>query len=185
MRNPWDAFPFPLKGDQDPEKTYAGVGHVMSEWESVEFNLARVYGVFVGGDAGGKALQEYGAPRIFASRLKALEQAAEAFFFRRCDQNIEGEFHLLTLRASGFSARRNDVAHGIVMNVSNITFFKEKLHLAVSGEKQHLLVPTYYAKREHDGHGRPNYAFNAGQLRELASRLIDLGKDIVSFRSRL
>lgn len=157
----------------------------MSEWESVEFNLARIYGVFVGGDAGGRAIQEYGQARIFNERLLALEQRADAFFIRRCNQGVEGDFRTLLRRTVGFSARRNDVAHGIVMNVSNITFFKEKFHLASPGDRQHLLVPTYYAMRRHDGHGRPTYAFNAGQLRELSVRLIDLGKDIVSFRGRL
>jgi hypothetical protein len=184
MANPWDPFPFPLAGDTDPYDTFSGVGLVMSEWESIEFNLARLYSVFVGQGSRGNAIQDYGKGKIFRERRIGLQAVARAYFMKRCDQQLEGEFDLVCTTADGFADRRNEVAHGIVMEVSRIAFFQDKLTLADLSQKQHLVVPPYHTVRNHWA-GLPQYAYNAGQLQALAGRFLDFGKRIVSFRDGL
>jgi len=54
MSNPWDPPPTPSYADDDSDKTFCGVGYVMSAWETIEFELSRLHSVFEGdpdGDA--------------------------------------------------------------------------------------------------------------------------------------
>ena len=46
MANPWDAPPLPNHGDDDMECTFAGVGRVLSQWESVEIELSVLFALF-------------------------------------------------------------------------------------------------------------------------------------------
>jgi len=103
----------------------------------------------------------------------------------RCDQGLEGEFNRLCTIASGFADRRNEVAHGIVMEVGAVQFFTQRLLLAMPGRKQHLVVPPYHSIRKHDFVGMPSFAYNAEQLKTLARRLIAFGGEIVAYRERL
>lgn len=184
-KNPWDSFPFPLSGDQDPTNTYAGVGLVTSEWESVEFNLARLHGTFVEGDPSGASIRDYGKGRIFSDRIRDLQKIGCKYFTQHCNQDLEGGFHAICINATGFSARRNEVAHGLVMEVSGIQFFQEKLKLADLSEKQHLLVPPYHIMRQHEWDGMPSFAYNSAQMHQLASRILSLSDAIVAYRQSL
>ena len=48
MANPWDTPPLPTYGDDNEDETFTAVGRVMTQWESIEFELARLYSTFVG-----------------------------------------------------------------------------------------------------------------------------------------
>lgn len=185
-RQPWDPLPFPVQGDAAADATYAAVGLMMSQWEAVEFDLARLYSFLAGTSETTGAFRDYGGNRrIFRERLAGLEAVATRYFVRRCSQAMEARFADLTRRAAGFSERRNEIAHGIVMEVSKITYFAERLTLAPAGDPQHLLVPPYHVLRQHDGFGLPAFAYNSGQIRQLASRLLTLSDDICAFRQML
>lgn len=183
MADPWDPFPFPLAGDPDEKDTYRGVGLVMSSWEAVEFEFARLYSLLVG-DPDGPSVRDYGQPQIFRERLDGLSRRAISYFVRRCDQHLEGTFHRLTQEASGFSARRNEVAHGIVMDVTGISFIVNQFVFRNNSLKHYVVVPPYHLLRWHSG-GSPNYALNFGQLQEIAARLLSLQSRIKEFRLSL
>jgi hypothetical protein len=114
MNNPWDIPPLPTVADEDIEITYSGIGRVTSAWEGIEVNLGRIYSFLLEDPDGYETMRKYGEGRIFKDRFKELQRAADQFFFKRHDQQIEGEFHHLAIKVVGFSDRRNDVAHSIV-----------------------------------------------------------------------
>jgi hypothetical protein len=184
MPNPWDPFPFPAMGDEDLDVTYAGVGACLSQWEAIEFSFARVQSVFLN-DPDGESLRAYGTGTIFQTRIDSLSEHAAAFFIGRPSQELEGEFSKLVDRTLKFSNRRNEVAHGIVMDVRNVTFFQNKMPLMRTDVRQCVLVPPWHKLRWHKSGGLPDFAYNGMQLQLLATRFYDLEGEIDTFRKAL
>ena len=121
MANPWDPLPFPNQGDTRINKTFRYVGLVVTAWESGEFELARLHSVLVE-DPDGASLQElYGAGNIFRDRLSALRREFDRYRVSLCCQYREGEFDYLTAAAEGFSNRRHEVAHGLVIRADRLS----------------------------------------------------------------
>jgi hypothetical protein len=105
------------QGDDDIEDTYAGVGRVLSQWETAELELSRIYGLLLNRPDDIEAIRLYGDPKIFEERAKGLAAAAEQYFRWNPHQDTEAELSELMLLARQFSARRNEVAHSIVMPI--------------------------------------------------------------------
>ena len=183
MMPTWNPDPFPAKLDDRERDTYYGVGLVMSHWASVEFELARLYSFFAG-DEDADTVQLYGRGQIFRERLAILCKAAGVFFVRWPDQNIEGAFDRLTDVAEALSTHRNDVAHGIVFDVSGMTVFKMRFPKVYGRKSQYALVPPFYTVRRHDG-GLPTYAYALPEMKLLAGDLLRLVVDVREFREVL
>ena len=180
----WDKpFPLPSSGDDNERLTFDGVGRAITAWESVEFELSRLYSIFAG-DPDGSAIQEYGRGQIFRERLKSLKEAGERAFIRRPDQGLEDIMGCLGGTAQGYSNRRNEVAHGIVFLVSSLTFFRVRFCTA-AGECSWALIPTYYNIRKHNNDGAPTYAYTSTELRALTGMLYELLDKIKGFRITL
>lgn len=163
--------------DDNPDHTYYGVGLVISGWESIEFEFSRLFSVFCN-DPDGMSLREYGAGRIFRERLGSLNRKADEYFTRHPNQHREGRYKELTTAAEGFSARRHEVAHGVVINVADMEMFQERIRLLDPTKLQTVVIPPYYHLRSHAKDGMPVYAFNSLQLQNLALKLRDLELDI-------
>jgi hypothetical protein len=118
MSNPWDPLPFPVVGDPEDRIVFEALGRTLNRWEFTEFALSILYSLFVGDYRFGK-MQEYGKPNIFKDRLGGLERVAAEWFTRRPDQQAEGEFDRIVNGARGFADRRNEIAHGLVVDVGN------------------------------------------------------------------
>lgn len=184
MPNPWDPLPFPTRGDTDDAKTYEGAGRVLSQWESVEFQLSRLYSIFVG-DPDGDAMQEYGRGNIFRIRLEALNMVAQRYFVSHPHQSMEAQFDCLCKAATGFADRRNEVAHGTVFAVDGLTFFAKKFG---SATPQFALIPSFYTIKKHtivDGDSAPTYAYCFRQLWSLTASLNLLVNQLGSYRLAL
>lgn len=160
------------------------MGRALDCWEWVEFELARMYSLFVG-DAEWSKMQEYGKGNIFRDRITMLSSAAEVWFKKNPSQPDEGEYNGLVIQAKGYADRRNEVAHGMVMDVSDFMFWKEKLTLAAPNVPQHLLVPPYYHLRKHDSSGLPTFGYSSVELQALMMRLFRLVNAINDFNLRV
>lgn len=185
MPDPWDPLPYPETADDNPNQTFYGVGLIMTMWESIEFEFARLYSIFVGDEPDGFLMRDYGEPRIFRDRLKNLNDKAEIFFVNRCDQNLEGDYGKVARAANGFSTRRNEIAHGIVMNVSAIEHFQQRIPSLRLGETQTVVVPPFQTLRFHDNFGFPLYAYNSEQMEWLAAQMHQVEKSIRELRGRM
>ncbi len=177
MTNPWEVPPIPLYGDPKEDDTYMGVGRVLSAWEGVELVLGQIYSHFVGMCYQLGAFHEYGAGRIFSERFVIIARAAEKFFVKWCDQDLEGEFLRNSLAVHGFSNRRNDVAHGIVRPKEWIEPIDPFNPLART-PTTFLLVPPQYKFSKFDQNNRPTYAYNLAML-------LQLDRDLFNLRLRL
>jgi hypothetical protein len=183
MNNPWDPFPLPTRGDDNARLTFEGVGRVTSHWEALEFELSRLYSIFAG-DPDGEAMQTYGTGKIFRDRLVALRQLAEKHFIATPTQDLEGIFDGLANAAEGFGSRRNEVAHGIVCPVQNISFFMGHFGQHVGGKPQYLLIPPYYTVRNHQD-GLPLYSYSSIELSALTQHLLILLERVRAYRRDL
>lgn len=182
MADPWDPLPLPSRGDDDEDATYAGVGRVISRWEAVEVELARLYTVLVGRPHEADTIREYGSGRIFHERLATVCTAAEAYFRANPNQASEGETRELLRKVRGYSDRRNEVAHGIVRQMHWVRALRENLSPDVLGHIQFCLVPPHYTFRKFDQANRPAYAYTSEELLILEKHLFDLAAEVQEFR---
>lgn len=185
MADPWDPPPLPSRGDDDDDATYAGVGRVMSRWEAVEIELAHLYTVLVGRPHDAGATREYGSGRIFHERLATLCAAAEDYFRIDPNQTREGETRELLRKVRGYSDRRNEIAHGIVRQISWVRGLREYLSPDAIGHIQFCLVPPHYTFRKFDQANRPAYAYTSQELLILEQHLFDLAEEVQAFRLTL
>jgi len=179
MVNPWDPFPFPATADPNESDTYYGVGEVLSQWEFLEFTLARMYSVFVGAPDTAR-VQEYGRGNIFRTRIGPLVMEADQYFTHSPNQAKEAEFDRIIAIALFYSHRRNEVAHSIVMDVVDLPYFRGKVPFLKSGVKQCLLVPPFHSMKKHIN-GLPSYAYNKKQLMVLARNIFAHKERAVEF----
>lgn len=115
MGYPWDAPPFPKRGNKSPKALYQSIGQALTTWEYLEGTLANLYAAFCEKEYFDDAANlEYGHEANFRSRFHNLKKAADRYFVRYPNQETEGEFHELARHIEGYADRRNDVAHGVV-----------------------------------------------------------------------
>jgi hypothetical protein len=165
MSNPWDVPPFPTSGDDDPEYTYAGVGRVLSQWETAELELGAIYGLLLNRPDDVAEIRQYGVPNIFEERAKALWAAAEYYFTQNPHQDTEAELSNVLSIARRFSARRNDVAHSIVKPIQWIR------RGGVEGPLQFGLVPPNYLAKKFDVLDMPTFVYTSVELNRLSVAL--------------
>ncbi len=136
---PWEAPPAPLTGDATNTQTFSAVGNALSSWEYFEAYLAMLYANLVGGNQneGFAAMRSYGTIISFQNRRKMLEASIEVHFAVYPDEELQNKLTDILTTAEKLSARRNEIAHGIVQPyVANLT----EPHVP-----SYALFPAYYA----------------------------------------
>lgn len=186
MPDPWDPLPYPAHGDHDEDSLYAAVGRTIDAWERVEFELSWFYSLFLGDHELGK-MQEYGGAggNIFRDRAVKVAEAANAYFISEPDQEREAVFNRLLTAAKGFSDRRNEVAHGMLMDVRGFVFWRNKMPEASQSMPQYLWHPPYYHARKHGLDGMPTFGYSSIELGTLNDRFFELEYAMGQFRARL
>lgn len=115
--HPWNPLPVETKGDFEPETLYASVGRALSAWEMAEGMLGRIFALLCRAEFQG-AERAYGVVSSFSGRRDMLEQAFESFPGR--DEPIVRDLPALLTRFQQFSARRNEIAHGVLWYFSGL-----------------------------------------------------------------
>jgi hypothetical protein len=173
MASPWDPLPLPRDADLDVKVTYEWVGRIIDRWEQIEFTLARLHSVFAGDPDGSAALRAYGAGRTVPERDAIIRAAAEKWFIRNPNQRREGRFNKFMQEVVGFSDRRNEIAHGVVHQVSGLSFFRART-TRPDYLVQYAVIPAYHVmKRFHRG-GVPKYMYSSLEMMILCDRLTTL-----------
>jgi hypothetical protein len=173
MANPWDAPPLPDHGDDDIERTFAGVGRVLSQWETIEIELSVLYALFTKRPADAEARREYGKGRIFVDRSKIIEDVAPKWL---CNQELEAEFDSLICTIRHYSDRRNEIAHGIVRPIQWVIPFEPRSRF------QYCLSPPYHDYRRYTEKDLPEYIYIYDIMIELERKLFVLAGDITKYR---
>ncbi len=177
---PWDRPPLPKKGDDDQNDTFRWVGRALTEWEEFEAYFGKIYGVFVGAtEDADPALRSYGAVLTFRSRLAMVRAAAEAFFAQFKPHGASVIFKHLADKAEKYSARRNEIAHGMV-----------QLYFPEGKSNGTVLVPARFAtsrktliRKEGDLHSTitPDYAYASPELIHLTRDFYLLAQEASAF----
>lgn len=182
MTNPWDRPPIPKLGDKNMDTVFLHVGRVMSQWEALEFELSRLYGWLGGAPDQQESMRGYGEPYKFRERADKLKNRAEKYFQRNCNQDLEGAFYELIVRARGYSGLRNDVAHGIAFRIDEITFFRRRIKPKLLKREHYALIPPLYAYRKADQNGLPIYAYTSREMNRMFVSIQKLQYDVMRFR---
>lgn len=170
-REPWGYVePLMSEGDADYNDTLRGIGLVLHEWTLVEIALSHLQAILGGSPRDGAAIQAYGMGRVFSSRLEGFKQVARTYFVRNCDQHREAELDDLVLQASGFSTRRNEVAHGVLRDFHLLDFKTGNRTRKLS----YFLVCPYYDQRGKSLVDFPFYMYNSATLNSLAVNIAEL-----------
>lgn len=175
--------PLATEPDHDDARLFGAVGWMMSSWEWVEFRLSVLYSAFVG-LPDGQALYQYGSASIFRERFNTLARAADAHFVAFCDQALEGEFNNLTADVADLANRRNDIAHGVVLDVTEFPYYTN-VQVSRPGAKNFLLVPHLYAGLMRHGVVGPKYAYASTDIRRCINAAIEIEQAIKDFTLRI
>jgi hypothetical protein len=96
--------------------TYAAVGRALSAWEKFETEFGFIFCYLTGSEHNLLPIwRAYGSIVTFRGRKEMLQEAAEMFLFLHPDPATKSAIDSLVKRADGFCARRNEIAHGVVM----------------------------------------------------------------------
>ncbi len=180
MANSWDPLPLPRDADLDDKATFQGIGRIIDRWERIEFNLARVHSVFVGDPDGSIALRQYGNGRTVPERDAIIRASAEKWFVKNPNQKREGKFDKFMQEYAGFADRRNEIAHGIVHQVSGFTFFRRRTTKA-DYLVQYAVIPAYQVMKRHHANGVPKYMYGSAEMALVEKHMVALNLAIWDF----
>jgi hypothetical protein len=113
----WAAPAAPERGDDDERGIYAAVGAALTKWEQLEHELGQIFVALIGYGRSVEAQRAYGAIMANSGRLDMINAALESFFLtRQSDDHKVIRANLIKILADvrDLSARRNEIAHGIV-----------------------------------------------------------------------
>jgi hypothetical protein len=130
-RKPHEVLPPPSQGDLDGTLILTQVGRALSLWEGLEDEIAEIFVVLVGATttlAQDAAKKAYGSVTAFQGRQKMVMAAAEVFFSHFGSVADQRAAKLFMDKCAHFSARRNEIAHGIVRKLDfNSEAFDRKM----------------------------------------------------------
>lgn len=176
-KKPWDLPPSMASGNNSAEPIFSAVGKALSNWEHVENRLAQVFATFVGANHSRNSLhpsvRAYGAIVGFKSRIGMLDAAAKAYF--RVTE-IEGQpeaWKTVLTAATGFSDRRNDIAHAS----AELLYDMEN-----SKPWGFYLLPGLYASKKYPEGEPPSYMLVAEQVAYFAEEFEKLANQVRFFQ---
>lgn len=161
-----------MRGDADPNDLYKAVGVSLSAWEALEDCFALMFDMFMGaGSSSPAALRVYGSIISAGGRRDALNEAANIFFpmwlLVKDKESDYEKYKKLVNHFGNASGRRNDIGHGIVINVR------------VVGKEQvgyFLIPPKYNSNRNKGTYGDEDtdkWAYFTGDYRYTAANIAD------------
>jgi hypothetical protein len=105
-------------GDPDHDGIFRAIGNALTNWESAEYALARIFMLFVESksEAPGRA---YGAITSATTRRAVLAHASDAFITKFGNEAAEHKANEDMLKCySNASARRNEIVHAVTSGLN-------------------------------------------------------------------
>jgi hypothetical protein len=129
-----------------------------------------------------QAYDEYYAKgRTTQSRLQTLQTAANAYFVNSPNQLAESDFDKLIEGATGFAARRHEVAHGIVRPIQWYGSLLPTADQPPDGQFHFCLVPPHY-QRTWIKKGKPEYIYTSLEMNRIGMHLFQFPHEVMHFR---
>jgi hypothetical protein len=176
MPNPWDRPRIPKRGNKSDRSLFEALGRALNAWEEIEISMAHLYAEFTQSDRfEPEANLAYGEEANFNRRAAMLQRGAQEYFVRCPSQVVEGEFCRLMNLATGYSARRNDIAHSHVLPTHFIRIPDTSAEfLALEENPEWWLVPPHFRANKFTSRRLPAYAFTSSELNEFRKTFWDL-----------
>lgn len=138
----------PLIGDVAPDSVYRAVGVALSCWEGIEVAFADLYSILRRRPFELATIQSFGdESATFVKRLGRLEQAADRYFARYCNQEDEGALHALCAGARNLARERHQIAHGMVQRIQFVEETADRSQFLATGMFWVCLPPWYVRGR--------------------------------------
>jgi hypothetical protein len=180
MAGLWDIPPPPQIGEASEDITFTSVGRALTRWEEFEVVFASLFSALVATeDSNAAAIRAYGSVITFRGRAEMVRAAAEVQFSLFRNSALEKGFRAFVNELTNHaSARRNEIAHGVVRVTPII-----KDYTVVP---QYFLYPPYYASnklqlnRIDSSDGRqmawyePKYIYSSVEINQFARSFSDL-----------
>jgi hypothetical protein len=177
MPQPWDVPAVPSHGDAHEDTISIAVGRALTSWEHIEEALADIFAIFVNADMAdpekAPALRAYGAVSSARGRGDLLQAAAEAYFYHKPDEKLEGDFKEVLRRYRGYSGRRNDVAHGRIGQDSE------------NPANGWYLFPGLYNSNKYPIGQPPSYIYGSAEINTFKDGFESLYDDVVALAASL
>jgi hypothetical protein len=185
LSEPWDRPLIPKRGNVSQRVLFESVGRALMAWEEVEASLAHIYSALTRGTRfHAQANREYGIPDNFAQRLRGLEVKACRYFVHNPCQKTEGEFSEVVRLAVAYSARRNDIAHGVTRYIHwivNPGSQESLLGLAGIGTLQWCVIPPHFKGNKFTKRNRPSYVLTSREINRFAASFWDVARHASNF----
>jgi hypothetical protein len=109
--------PAPSSGDSDPDTLYLLVGRSLTMWEFTETQFARLFSHIIRpGIGSGPAKRAYGGVVSSNGRKDLIQRSSDVFFRFFPNGALEERIKALMENYMEACARRNDIAHGVVIS---------------------------------------------------------------------
>ena len=176
QRKPWDRPPLARQGNRSDRALFESIGRTLNAWEQIESELAHLYSAFLTGDRFDPAANlAYGIPNTIPLRLANIQKAAKPYSVQHPSQAVEAEFDRLAEMIEQYSARRNDIAHGIVRPFQWIITPKlEGLVMFPTAESSWCLIPPHYRPKRTRRDDYPAYLLTSREINALGSVFLKL-----------
>ena len=147
MPNPWEPPLFPDHGDNDNKTLFESIGRALTAWEDLESFLSHLYaGLSEQSLYNQEAIYRYGSFCNVSIRARDLRASGEAYFIKYPNQHLEGELSWIIKSFSGWSQRRNDVAHGVVRLIDIAKYTRISL---MGASTSWCLAPPHFKEEKH------------------------------------
>ncbi len=182
MPEPWDRPPMPKRGNRSERVLFEAVGRALMAWEEIETALAHLYAALATGDRFHPVSnREYGKPPTFIERLKGVEKKAARYFVKLPDQERESEFARIFALSTGFSGRRNDIAHGrvrLIHWIINPGSREALLSLAGTKAMQSCMIPAHFKGDKFTSENLPLYVYTSREINHIAAQFWPISRRV-------
>ncbi|MBY0300040.1 MAG: hypothetical protein K2X71_29055 [Methylobacterium sp.] len=171
-----DFHPLPPEPNGDKSKTpiFTAVGQALNSWEHVEGQIASLYGVLLGTSIPVGAIRAYGAIATFNARQSMVNAASAALFhYQKNDTLRDAIKYTLENVCKDASARRNEIAHGIVIKRARGSGSSGGYFLTAGLYSSLKRDMRFEAKYEYTSRQIKNYAHLFDKLTTSVSQLTD------------
>lgn len=176
------------KGDADVGMVYLAVGYALTTWEHTEYGYASVFKHLMEG-VGSQAERVYGSIMSPGGRRDALVKAAEIFFYMKdaTTEDDKNDFKSLINHHKEATARRNDIAHGMVIGINDLGYYLlPAMYNSSKNKDVRVIGREFRAIGKKPGiFDRHDYSYTANDIHEFAKKFYDLGRAVDNFEWRL
>ncbi|MBV6487247.1 MAG: hypothetical protein GHHEDOFH_01190 [Pseudorhodoplanes sp.] len=169
------SVPLAPKGDSIAREVFLNVGYALSQWEHAEEMLASLYSWLCGPKMTHAAFRSYGTLTATGPRRNMLRAAADVFFMTFPSEALSDRLDDLLSVYIEAGARRNEIAHGVVMGGPQPG--------PLAG--QWFLVPALHSTKKNTLQLEAEYRFNSAIIDELAKKFDAFQADIIAYRNDL